>query len=176
MPRESKECFLEECPNNKRDRKTLEGLIVKRIRPGTRILTDGWSGYKRLEHLGWCYTHLTCSNVAIDLSLGFSWDWVNHSENFTKPGQPDVHTNEIEGKWFVVKRSLPRSGNYDLIRWQLISLNAFSPSSYLPVFLWKERMKREGKDSFRGLMMLVANRQNSDEEEATPTNSAKVAL
>ena len=54
LPRESKECFLEECPGNKRDRKTLETLIVKRIRPGTRILTDGWSGYRRLEHLGWC--------------------------------------------------------------------------------------------------------------------------
>ena len=52
LPRESKECFLEECPGNKRDRKTLETLIVKRIRPGTRILTDGWSGYRRLEHLG----------------------------------------------------------------------------------------------------------------------------
>jgi len=63
--RESKECFLEECPDNKRDRKTLEGLIVKRIRPGTRILTDKWSSYKRLEHLG-------CSNVAIDLSMGLT--------------------------------------------------------------------------------------------------------
>ena len=32
-----------------------------------------------------------------------------------------------------------------------------SPPSYLPVFLWKEMMKREGKDIFRGLMMSVAH-------------------
>ena len=60
--------------------------------------------------------HLIHSPIISNLSQGFSWDWVNHSVNFVKPGQPDVHTNEVEGKWFVVKRSLPRSGNYDLIR------------------------------------------------------------
>ena len=50
--RETGECFLEPCPNNKRDRKTLEALILKRVRLGTKILTDGWAGYKHLEELG----------------------------------------------------------------------------------------------------------------------------
>ena len=50
--RETGESFLEPCPNNKRDRKTLETLILKRVRLGTKILTDGWSGYKHLEELG----------------------------------------------------------------------------------------------------------------------------
>ena len=49
---ETGECFLEECPNNKRDRETLEKLILKRVRLGTKILTDGWAGYKQLEKLG----------------------------------------------------------------------------------------------------------------------------
>ena len=49
---ETRECFLEECPNNKRDRETLEKLILKRARLGTKILTDGWDGYKQLEKLG----------------------------------------------------------------------------------------------------------------------------
>ena len=43
---------LEICPENKRDRKTLEALIQKRVRVGTKILTDGWAGYKQLEKLG----------------------------------------------------------------------------------------------------------------------------
>jgi len=126
--RETGECFLEPCPDNKRDRATLESLILKRVRPGTRVLTDGWSGYKHLE------------------KLGFSWDYVNHSEHFRKPEDHSVHTNTIEGKWFVVKRQLPRSGAYDLER-------------YLPVYLWKDKMKRMGLDPFKELLRLVANRQ-----------------
>ena len=49
---ETGEAFLEECPNNKRDRKTLEDIILKRVRLGTKILTDGWSSYKHLQELG----------------------------------------------------------------------------------------------------------------------------
>ena len=59
--RETNEFFLVECPDNKRDRSTLEALIQQHIHPGTTIYTDGWSGYKHLEH------------------LGYRWDWVNHS-------------------------------------------------------------------------------------------------
>ena len=53
--RETGEAFLEACPNNKRDRETLETLILKRVRLGTKILTDGWAGYKQLEKLGKLY-------------------------------------------------------------------------------------------------------------------------
>ena len=38
---ETGECFREECPNNKRDRETPEKLILKRVRLGTNILTNG---------------------------------------------------------------------------------------------------------------------------------------
>ena len=38
---ETGEAFLEECPNNKRVGKTLEELILKKVRLGTKILTDG---------------------------------------------------------------------------------------------------------------------------------------
>jgi hypothetical protein len=50
--RETGECFLEECPGNKRDKTTLQALLVKRVRPGTKILTDGWAAYRGLEELG----------------------------------------------------------------------------------------------------------------------------
>ena len=46
--------FLEICPDNKRDKKTLETLITMRVRPGTHLLTDGWAGYKDVERLGLC--------------------------------------------------------------------------------------------------------------------------
>ena len=51
------------------------------VEQGTRIITDGWQSYKTLGE------------------EGYSWDWVNHSQNFVKPGQSDVHTNRIEGKF-----------------------------------------------------------------------------
>ena len=77
--RETKEIFLVICPNNKRDKQTLLSIIKDKVEKGTRILTDGWAAYKTLGE------------------EGYSWDFVNHSEHFVKPGAPDVHTNTIEG-------------------------------------------------------------------------------
>ena len=36
---------------------------------------------------------------------------------------------------------------------------------YMPVFLWKEKMKRLGLDPFNELLKLVAGRQNDDIDE-----------
>ena len=44
--------FVEICPNNLRDKHTLETIIMKRVRKGTTIITDGWGGYIDLETLG----------------------------------------------------------------------------------------------------------------------------
>ena len=44
--------FLDICPNNKRDRATLEKMIMRRVLQGTTILTDKWGGYIGLEGLG----------------------------------------------------------------------------------------------------------------------------
>ena len=35
-------------------------------RSGTKIITDGWAAYKKLN------------------TLGFEWDWMNHSKEFVK--------------------------------------------------------------------------------------------
>ena len=64
--RETKEIFVVRCPKNKRDRETLEKLIVENVEKGTKIITDGWAAYKRLN------------------TLGYEWDWVNHSKKFVK--------------------------------------------------------------------------------------------
>ena len=55
---------------------------MNQVEKGSKILTDGWAAYKTLP------------------SEGYSWDFVNHSEHFVKPGTRDVHTNTIEGIFF----------------------------------------------------------------------------
>ena len=70
---------------------------------GTKILTDGWAGYKQLEKLGnifWIFVFL----FIIEIS-GYFWDFVNHSENFRKPEDHSVHTNTIEGSFLDVVKS-----------------------------------------------------------------------
>ena len=62
MQSKTGEAFSEECPNNKRDRKTLEKLILKRVRLGTKILTDGWSSYEHFAELG-CFVFVCCSKT-----------------------------------------------------------------------------------------------------------------
>lgn len=50
-----------QCPGNKRDRETLEAIIIAHVVPGTTIYTDGWAAYRNLH------------------TKGFLWDFVNHS-------------------------------------------------------------------------------------------------
>ena len=122
--RETKEVFLVPCPDNTRDKATLIPIIKEKVAPGSRIITDGWKAYQSLGE------------------EGYDWQFVNHSENFIKPGTVDVHTNRIEGQWHCVKRTLPECGNYKL-------------ESYLPVYLWKQLCDREGKDIFWELVRLL---------------------
>lgn len=71
-----------------RTRETLvTGLIQQFVEPGTTIISDKFSPYFNLNHVG--YVHLM----------------VNHSENFVDP-YTGTHTNTIEGLWSQVKRKL----------------------------------------------------------------------
>ena len=71
-----------------RTRETLvTGLIQQFVEPGTTIISDKFSPYFNLNHVG--YVHLM----------------VNHSENFVDP-YTGAHTNTIEGLWSQVKRKL----------------------------------------------------------------------
>ena len=56
---ETGEAVLEECPNNKRDRKTLEEFILKRVQLGTKISADWLSCYKHFQELG-CVVFVCC--------------------------------------------------------------------------------------------------------------------
>ena len=94
--RQTREIFLAICPGNKRDRPTLEKIIVEHVEAGTTLYTDGWKAYEQLER------------------LGYKWEMVNHSEHFVSPTNPACHTNTIEGTWRCLKRWLPSSGRYSL--------------------------------------------------------------
>ena len=95
------------------------------MEPGSTVYTDGWAAYKKLEE------------------CGYTWDYVNHSEEFIRATNPSVHTQSIEGTWFQVKRWLPSSGRYNL-------------SYYLPVYLWTTECTRMGVDLFWELLDIVS--------------------
>jgi len=81
----------------KRDARTLIPIIRKFIKPGTKIISDGWAAYKRIEdvHISHfkCYTH----------------ESVNHSQHFKDPIS-GAHTNTMEGAWFSqYKRHIPNA-------------------------------------------------------------------
>ena len=64
-----------------------------------------------------------------------------------------------------MKRTLPRSGQYDLLRYNPFKLLCIiSPLRYLPVYLWKDKMKREEKDIFGELLRVLAKRQEEDQD------------
>ena len=70
---------------------TLIPIIKRYILPGTKVMSDCWKSYERLEEGG--YIHGT----------------VNHSLEFVNSEAGD-HTKNIESTWRAVKRLLPRSG------------------------------------------------------------------
>ena len=69
---------------------------------GTKILTDGWAGYKQLGKLGNIFGRFGFFFIFIIEISGYFWDFVNHSENFRKPEDHSVHTNTIEGSFLDV--------------------------------------------------------------------------
>jgi transposase-like protein len=66
--------------------KTLKGVIAENVQPGSRIMTDEWSGYRGLKHEGWNHER------------------VNHGLYEYVRG--DVTTNGIEGFFGMLKRGL----------------------------------------------------------------------
>jgi hypothetical protein len=88
-----KDLFIEIVPNRSRD--TLEPIIVRKIHPECRIVSDSWSGYRHLS------------------SAGFNHSQVNHSRNFVDPSDSSTHTQGVENLWRQLRRFLHAKGtNY----------------------------------------------------------------
>lgn len=67
------------------DRKQLHALIKEFVKAGTRVMTDEWSGYKRLPKK---YKHEVVKHKAGEYVIG------------------DIYTNTIEGFWSLLKRGI----------------------------------------------------------------------
>lgn len=87
VERNSKKCFL--VPVENRTKETLLEIIRQRIRPGTRIISDGWRAYRDLVNDG-----------------NYEYSFVIHEDNFVSPNDPSIHTQNIENLWLHAKRLL----------------------------------------------------------------------
>jgi hypothetical protein len=86
------DAFIE--PVSDRSEATLTEIIQRRIRTGTRIISDGWAAYANLNRLG--YLHSV----------------VNHSENFVDPDDASANTQKVENFWMLLKRFLRAKGTH----------------------------------------------------------------
>ena len=87
VDRETGQCFLAPCPDNKRGAPTLLPFIQHWVLPGSIVYTDEWGAYSDLT--AQCYTH----------------DSANHSIQYVNP-QTGVQINTQEGLWHHVKRQM----------------------------------------------------------------------
>jgi hypothetical protein len=78
----------------RRNKRTLNELLSRKILLGTRVMTDGWPAYCELG------------------SIGFVHGAVNHSTNFVDPSDPSIHTQGIENVWSCLRRLLRTKGTY----------------------------------------------------------------
>ena len=87
VDRNTGQCFLLPCPDNRRGAGILLPLIRRWILPGSIIYTDEWAAYNSLT------------------AEGFTHGSVNHTYQFVDP-QTGFHTNTQEGLWYHVKKSV----------------------------------------------------------------------
>src|SRR5580658_7047328 len=71
------------------DRKILQDMILDNVAKGSKVFTDGHTGYANLK------------------VQGFVHETVNHIDEYVRG---EVHTNGIENFWSLLKRSL--NGTY----------------------------------------------------------------
>jgi transposase-like protein len=88
--------------------------IKKFVKPGSRVHTDDWTGYRALIE-----------------RYGYDHETVNHSESEYVRG--DVHTNSIEAFWANLKRGI--KGTY-------VSVSKKHLQSYLREFEYRHNLRR----------------------------------
>lgn len=79
IDRETKDLRLEICPQNKRSEKELKFIIKKHVKPGGKLITDGWRAYNWIKNESYGQ-HLV----------------INHTENYVHPNDPgSYYLNKI---------------------------------------------------------------------------------
>lgn len=98
-------------------KKTLMPLILQHIEKGSTIYSDGYQLYQQTPKYG--YTH----------------DWVDHTGG--EYGRGQVHTNNIEGFWGLLKRRLKTTGGIRRDRLHL----------YLAEEVWRFNNRQDTEDA-----------------------------
>lgn len=76
---------------NNRNKETLCEIIIKFVKAGTTIYTDGWRAYRDIKNRG--YHH----------------QFVNHKYHFVDP-EEGTHTQNIERVWGLLRQHIPSRG------------------------------------------------------------------
>ncbi|KFD66410.1 hypothetical protein M514_05801 [Trichuris suis] len=122
--RETGESFIELI--NDRSTATLLPIVLRHVRPGTTIVTDGWQAYPCLARHD--FKHLS----------------VNHSLHFVDPSS-GAHTQTIESMWSQAKRAH---------RQRCGMLRSALPLHLCEV-MWRRRL-RPGEDEFDRIVQDIA--------------------
>ena len=110
-------------------RYNLHKIIKKNVKIGTRLITDDYNGYHRIDESG--YKHDTINHSAYQYVLG------------------DIHTNPIEGFWSQLKRSLRGTHH---------SVSPTHLQSYLDEFVWKYNRRASSEPNFEVLLGQLSKR------------------
>ena len=81
-------------PVENRDEATILKIVRRHVLPGSRIFTDGWGSYRKVNDLG-CYEHFTVIHKRQYLKL---------YRHVASGAILKVHTNTIEGAWNHAKK------------------------------------------------------------------------
>lgn len=114
-------CFF---PVNDRTMSTLKEIIINYVEPESIIISDCWKAYNFLENYN--YIHLK----------------VNHSHEFLDP-ITGAHTNNIEGSWNLLRKSMPRFGTTKRMYY-----------GYLQEHIWRRINKN--KDLFFEIIKIIS--------------------
>jgi transposase-like protein len=125
--RETNESFV--IPVSDRKGATLWPIIVRKIAPGTVILSDEARVYKNL--------HSSARG-------GYSHFQVNHSLHFVDPDDPNVHTQKVERLWGLLKKEIKQNGVKATIEDGL--------EQYIAQFLYKRQYLKVDTDTARRTM------------------------
>ena len=125
---------------------TLVPIIQKYIKVGTKIHSDCWKAYSRLNTLG--YEHVT----------------VNHSKEFYNH-ENDACTNTIESTWRAVKQSLPKYGTVKTLY-----------DSYFVEYMIRRKYLKSNNDKFLGFLKLVKRVYNPDKSAENIENDPPVVM
>lgn len=121
LDRKTREVRAKVIPNAKRE--TLQKEILEHVGFGSKVYTDGWVGYDRVEQMRRKFVHET----------------VNHIDEYVRG---EVHTQGIENFWSLLKRSL--NGTY-------VAVEPFHLDRYIDeqAFRFNHRKGKNDADRFK---------------------------